>query len=148
MLLGFPYGEKRLELELEGVEVLEAQEMPVVERVEEELMESLERPISSPSFGKLVKDSRNVLLIVPDNTRAFPARQVIPSLLRKIERENPRAEVRILVATGLHVEVSRRELEEILGKDVVENYEVINHRASDESQILKLGRRTSYGTPI
>ena len=42
MLLGFPYGEKRLELELEGVEVLEAREMPVVERVEEELMESLE----------------------------------------------------------------------------------------------------------
>ena len=148
MLLEFPYGERRLELELEEVEVLEAREMPVVERVEEKLMESLERPISSLSLRKLVKDSRNVLLIVPDNTRAFPARHVIPTLLKKIERENPRAEVRILVATGLHVEVSRRELEEILGKDVVDNYEVINHRASDESQILKLGKRTSYGTPI
>lgn len=148
MLLKFPYGEKRLELELEGVEVLEAQEVPVVERVEDELERSLERPISSSSFGKLIKGSRSVLLIVPDNTRAFPARQVIPILLRKIERENPRAEIRILVATGLHVEVSRRELEEILGRDVVENYDVINHRASDEDQILKLERWTSYGTPI
>ncbi|RLG06329.1 MAG: nickel-dependent lactate racemase [Thaumarchaeota archaeon] len=148
MLIRFPYGEKWLELELEKVEVLESKEMPVVPSIEKELFNALEKPISAPVFEKLLRDSKRILLIVPDNTRAFPAKEVIPRLLERIEQANPIAEVRLLVATGLHVEVDREELRRMLGSEVVENYEIINHNASNEDQIIETDRRTSYGTPI
>ena len=148
MLIRFPYGERWLELELEKVEVLESKEMPVVPSIEKELSNALEKPISAPVFEKLLKDSRRILLIVPDNTRAFPAKEVIPRLLERVEQVNPIAEVRLLVATGLHVEVDREELRRMLGSEVVENYEIINHNASNEDQIIEIDRRTSYGTPI
>ena len=148
MFIRFPYGEKWLELELEKVKVLESKEMPVVPSIEKELSNALEKPISAPVFEKLLRDSRRILLIVPDNTRAFPAKEIIPRLLERIEQANPIAEVRLLVATGLHVEVDREELRRMLGSEVVENYEIINHNASNEDQIIETDRRTSYGTPI
>lgn len=148
MFIRFPYGEKWLELELEKVEVLESKEMPVVPSIEKELSNALEKPISAPVFEKLLRDSRRILLIVPDNTRAFPAKEVIPRLLERIEQANPIAEVKLLVATGLHVEVDREELRRMLGSEVVESYEIINHNASNEDQIIETDRRTSYGTPI
>ena len=148
MFIRFPYGEKWLELELEKVEVLESKEMPVVPSIEKGLSNALEKPISAPVFEKLLRDSRRILLIVPDNTRAFPAKEVIPRLLERIEQANPIAEVKLLVATGLHVEVDREELRRMLGSEVVESYEIINHNASNEDQIIETDRRTSYGTPI
>jgi len=148
MLLRLPYGEGVIELEVEGAEVLEARGMPAVRSVGRELERSLDDPISSPSLGAVLSGSRKALLIVPDNTRAFPARSIIPPLLEKMERANPGIEVRILVATGLHVEVAEEELRRILGREVVENYEVVNHRASDEDQIARTGGRTRFGTPI
>ena len=148
MLLKLPYGEKVIELEVERAEVLKAREVPAVESVREELGRSLDNPISSPDLGRVLKDSRKVLLVVPDNTRAFPARSIIPPLLENMESANPGLEVRILVATGLHEEVAEDELKQILGREVVENYEVINHKASDESRIARIDKRTSFGTPI
>ena len=68
MLLKLPYGEKIIELEVERAEVLKARKMPAVESVREELERSLDNPISSPDLGSTLKDSRKVLLVVPDNT--------------------------------------------------------------------------------
>jgi nickel-dependent lactate racemase len=36
----------------------------------------------------------------------------------------------------------------MFGKDVLEKYDIVNHRASDDEQVVKLDARTSYGTPI
>ena len=117
-------------------------------QIDKEISDALEKPIFAPAFEKLLRNSRKILLIVPDNTRAFPAREIIPRLLEKIEKINSIAEVKLLVATRLHVEVSKDELRKLLGSEVVENYEVVNHDASDSDQIMETGRRTSYGTPI
>ena len=148
MRVELPYGEGALEIELEGCRILRSREMPALASVEGELERVLRYPISSPSLGDLLKGAGRILLIVPDNTRAFPSRRIIPHLLNYVERANSMAEVRILVATGLHREVGRDELRRMLGEDVLEKYEVINHRASDDEQVVKLDAKTSYGTPI
>lgn len=148
MLIELPYGRRQISFEVDEVEVVETRKMPIIKLVDQELNGKLETPISSPSLRKLSENSRKILLIVPDNTRAFPSREIMPNLIKYIEEANPQAEIRILVATGLHVEVSKQELGEMLGKEIVENYEVVNHDAMDENQVLKLEKRTSYGTPI
>lgn len=148
MLITLPYGKQRITLEIEDAEVFEAKEMSVIDSLEQKLVENLEKPISGPSLRKLLERVRKILLLIPDNTRAFPSREMVPALINYIERVNPEAEIRILVATGLHLKVKRGELTEMLGKEVVESYEVINHDASDDSQLLKLDKETSCGTPI
>jgi len=148
MRVELPYGETRLLVELERAKILESQETPVIKDVERELLKKLENPILSPRFDKMLRDSKRILLIIPDNTRAFPSKLIIPILLEKIREANPKAETRILVATGLHAKVSYQELQKILGKEILEEYEVVNHRASDESWISKRDKWTSYGTPL
>ena len=148
MLVTLPYGRKQIHLEIENAEILEARKMPVIDTIEQELVKGLEKPVESPSLRKLSEKARRILLIIPDNTRAFPSREIIPILVNYIGKANPRAEIRILVATGLHLQVKRSELVEMLGEEIVENYEVINHDASDGEMLLKLDKETSYGTPI
>lgn len=143
-----PYGENMLELEIERCEVLRSKRMPAVRSIEEELERALRNPISSTSLEKFLRKASHISLVVPDNTRAFPSRLLIPKVLEAVERANPMAEIRVLVATGLHKEVEKDELMSILGREVLEKYEVINHRSSDDEQIMKLDARTSYGTPI
>ena len=148
MEVKLPYGERGLEIMLERCRILRSREMPALASVEGELERALREPISSPSLGDLLKGVGRVLLAVPDNTRAFPSRRLIPRVLDHVERVNPMAEVQVLVATGLHREVERDELERMFGKDVLEKYDIVNHRASDDEQVVKLDARTSYGTPI
>ncbi|MEM2593130.1 MAG: nickel-dependent lactate racemase [Thermofilaceae archaeon] len=148
MRIKLPYGEDVLELEIEDCEILKSKSMPTIMCVEEELESALMNPISSSSLERLLREARRILLITPDNTRAFPSRLLIPSILEAMEKANPMAEVRVLVATGLHKEVEKSELMSMLGREVLEEYEVINHRSSDDEQIAKLDARTSYGTPI
>jgi len=148
MEVKLPYGERGLEIMLERCRILRSREMPALASVEGELERALREPISSPSLGDLLKGAGRVLLAVPDNTRAFPSRRLIPRVLDHVERANPMAEVQVLVATGLHREVERDELERMFGKDVLEKYDIVNHRASDDEQVVKLDARTSYGTPI
>lgn len=143
-----PYGKGFLELDIKNCEVLESREAPAIDSIEGELKKALNNPISSPSLDRLLEHNRRVLLIVPDNTRAFPSRNVIPRILAIVEKISPEAEIRILVATGLHRAVEERELREMLGGEVLERYEVINHEASSDEQVVRLNKRTSYGTPI
>jgi nickel-dependent lactate racemase len=148
MRVKLPYGERGLEIKLERCRILRSMEMPALASVESELERALRKPISSISLGDLLKGASRVLLVVPDNTRALPSRRLIPRVLDHVERANPMAEVQVLVATGLHREVERDELERMFGKDVLEKYDIVNHRASDDEQVVKLDARTSYGTPI
>jgi nickel-dependent lactate racemase len=148
MRVKLPYGERGLEIKLERCRILRSMEMPALASVESELERALRKPISSTSLGDLLKGASRVLLVVPDNTRALPSRRLIPRVLDHVERANPMAEVQVLVATGLHREVERDELERMFGKDVLEKYDIVNHRASDDEQVVKLDARTSYGTPI
>lgn len=148
MLINLPYGRKSIKLEVEGVEVLSSKEATAVRSIDQELIKKLENPISAPNLRKLSEKAGKILLIIPDNTRAFPSRDIVPALIDYIDRASRRADIRILIATGLHMKVRKEELIEMLGKEIVENYEVINHDASDDDQILKLDKKTSYKTPI
>ncbi|RLE70968.1 MAG: nickel-dependent lactate racemase [Thermoprotei archaeon] len=148
--ISIPYGLGRLEVELpdERVEVLRSRHMPVVKDLEHEVLTRLENPISSPPLSRMVSEVSKMLIIVPDNTRACPTKEILPPLLKCTEKANPRVDIEILIATGLHKPVTGEELVELLGREVIESYFVENHKASEEERLTKLPKRTSFNTPI
>ena len=143
MKLKLPYGEKFLEVELpEDTAILRSAEAPAVKNVVEKISGKLK------SYRGFVNQSRRILILIPDNTRAFPTRIVLPATLNFIEEFNPEARIRILIATGLHKPVSRDEVKKLVGEEIFHSYEIANHSAFDGDQIFRSGEKTSFGTPI
>jgi len=148
MEVQIPYGEAKLTLQIEDAEILASRKVESLQDLRLEVMRSLDYPIEAPPLRKLVERSEKVLLIVPDHTRAFPSKQILPIVLEYIMKANSDVSLKILVATGLHVPLTDDQLCEMLGREIVEKYEVASHDAADDDRIKDLGKRTSYGTPV
>jgi nickel-dependent lactate racemase len=82
--------------------------------------------------------------MVTDNTRPCPDDRLLPPILAELEAKIPRENITIMVAVGLHPPLDKQELVKKLGRDIVENYNVINH---DVNQCVYIGT-TSRGTPV
>lgn len=108
------------------------------------LVEALRSPMHCPPLSDCVSKNDKVVVIVTDNTRACPDDRLVPPILAELEQKLPKENITILVALGLHYPLSKEELTEKLGGDIVANYQVINH---DIKQTLNIGT-TSRGTPV
>ncbi|MFC2017508.1 nickel-dependent lactate racemase, partial [Chloroflexota bacterium] len=84
------------------------------------------------------------VVIVTDNTRPCPDDRLLPPILAELEEKLPRGNITIIVGLGLHPPLDKQALVEKLGRDIVENYNVMNH---DVNQIVNIGT-TSRGTPV
>ena len=144
MKVGFLYGEEQVELELPDrnlIGVLKTSRPSASADVEYEVLRSLENPVTP-----FMKKGSKALLIVTDYTRATPLSRILPPLIRKLKGEGFR-EFTVLVANGLHAPASQKQLEELLGGEVFEEAEVVNHDASKSDELTYLGE-TSWGTPL
>ena len=149
MLVRFPYGRGYLEANLpEDAQILYSREAPVISDIDGEVARSLENPIGSPPLKEFLKDSKNPLLIIPDKTRAFPSRTILPTVVRYVRENSRDSNLRILVATGFHEPVSEREIREMVGEEIAGSIPIVNHVAVEADQIEYLGEKTSHGTPI
>ncbi len=117
---------------------------------------TLRNPVGSPPLHKLVKNrSWKICVVTSDRTRPMPSRVTLPRLLEEIKLAGvPNDNVTILIATGLHEPDSPEELKERLGEEIVEQYQIINHRAEDSSrtfiwELCQLGHPyTLIGLPL
>lgn len=116
---------------------------------EEELIEdAFLHPIDSDPLHRRVRKGGKVLVLVDDHTRSTPVRKILPRLIRELEAGGIKKDgVTILVALGTHRPMTREELAQKLGKDIVEHYPVVNHNYGDQSQLSFFGE-TEAGTPI
>ncbi len=103
------------ERETRGVLVSSLHQMKSEGREEEAVRDSLDHPIGAPLLENWVKGRKKILIITSDHTRPVPSRVITPQLLDRIRRGSPEAEIRILIATGVHRETTERELEEKFG---------------------------------
>jgi len=107
---------------------------------------ALKAPIESPPLASLGGKESRVAIAVCDVTRPMPSHIVLPEILQQL-KDVPKENVTILVATGTHRPSSRNELERMLGSGVLEEFTVVNHVATAEDELDRLGR-SSDGTPI
>lgn len=148
MLLNLPYGEGFLQIDIpeERLDMAVSRPLEPLRELREGINKSLLKPIGSKPLRRLLGRSERVCVIVPDETRPCPTRQILPHLLNELETSRP-SELEILIGNGLHRGMSEQEMADFLGGDVVKGYNVTNHTAVDKRQLVDLEMKTSYGTP-
>jgi len=142
-----PYGEKYLEFKAPpGVRVLSPKgSRPITEPrtyATNEISTYLKE--NRPFFGGF--KGKKVCVVVSDNTRYAFNDVILPILLKELEDVGiAREDITILVALGLHAPMSRDDLTENMGQDIVTSFRIENHHANGD--LVSLGS-TTRGTPL
>ncbi len=148
----FEYGDTELSLEIERGNILgsiEAREIPPLEDLEGILRGLLERPIGTPPLSEIVKGTDRVVILAGDMTRLWVGTaRFLPVLLDELLSLGlERSQIAILLGTGDHRPHTDDEKRLIVGDEIFEHFEVVDHRAREKGDLVSLGE-TSRGTPI
>lgn len=147
-----PYGHITLPLEIEEKHLKavlvpqgETTSSPTIEEQAEIVLQALDRPICSPRLQDLAVGKQRVLIITSDHTRPMPSRITMPILLSFIRKASPNADIRILLATGMHRPTTAEEMAEKFGPEIMQNETILNHIASKDEEMVFKGILPSGG---
>jgi nickel-dependent lactate racemase len=93
-----------------------------------------------------VQPEHRIAIIISDITRPTPNERIVPWLLEELAFV-PRSRFVILNGTGSHRANTHEELVQMLGEEIVETVEIINHDAFSHEALTYRGRTTS-GVPV
>ncbi len=107
---------------------------------------ALQNLIGISNFDTLIHNKKNVIIISDDKSRPTPANLLIPPLLDYLNtfRISDR-QIRVVVGRGLHPSLTRSELNEKFGHEVLDRVQVLDH---DPTQNLTYLGETSFGTKV
>lgn len=146
-----PYGSNGLSFMIDEKNLIKIAKVDEQEKVADEIFEikkAIENPIESKSLVEIAKGKKNAVIVVDDKTRPTPSYKIVPLIINKLHEGGIRdANIKIVVANGMHSATEVQEMVRLLGQDIVNNYEVINHDAFDKSQMVYFGDSKS-GNPI
>lgn len=120
----------------------------IIQKPTEKIIEdSINNPVGL-SLKDLLKGSEKVLILVDDYTRTTPVEIILPILIDeirqcKIVKEN----IKIMIASGTHRIMKYEEKLNKYGKEIVSNFNVIDHLWFEHSELVSLGS-TERGTEI
>jgi nickel-dependent lactate racemase len=142
------YGTDGLDVEFPDgrTSVIEPRYLPGLPDEEGALRNAVRNPVGNRPLRQLVTKDQTVAISVCDVTRPAPTKLMLPALLRELDHVPPE-HITVLIATGTHRANTPSEFIEMLGRDVVDRYEVVNHDAFEDSTLASAGE-TSDGVPI
>ena len=133
------YGKKGYKLKVPAnFDVIEPKFIKEVESAKEEISKALLSPINSKPLRSLLEGKNDIAISVCDITRAQPRKVVIETIVEHIKDLIPISNIKILIATGTHRANTKDELIEMLGKDIVETLNVINHVCDDKESLIEM----------
>ena len=121
--------------------VLSGRDVPAVPDAPRAIAEALAAPIGSPPLRELLAARRpeTVAVTISDATRPVPNRDFLPPLLGVLNDCGiDDGQVVILIGTGMHRESTPAERVGLLGEEILERVEVIDHRADDPSTLAPI----------
>jgi nickel-dependent lactate racemase len=108
----------------------------------------IENPIESPRLAELAQSSKHVLILVDDNTRTTPVKEILPLLVAELEKGGISTDhIELLVALGTHRPMSPAEQEKKFGRDICRVFPIHMHRWNNPAELQNLGQ-TDQGTVI
>jgi len=110
------------------------------------VLKALREPIGAPPLASMVKADDKVVIVISDITRPTPNHKLVPWVLEEISHV-PRENVTIINGLGSHRANTRDELIQMLGQDIVDTINVINHDAFDDAKLVHVGRN-KYGSEV
>lgn len=109
---------------------------------QELIFNRINNPIGCPRLSDYARHKRNVLIVVDDNTRLTPLRMILPVVLKQLRKAGiNNRRIRILIASGTHRAMTRKEILFKLGKGVVSRIKVDNHAWNRGSSLVEIGAR-------
>jgi nickel-dependent lactate racemase len=147
-MIRIPYGKSFIEYEEEDAPVLTSRigELKAAGSGAEIVRAAMEAPIDSPRLRELARGKKDCVIIVSDHTRPVPSRDILPAMLEELREGSPDIAVTLLVATGFHRPTSTKELEDKLGREIMESCRVVVHDCRDASSNVEIGTLPS-GAP-
>lgn len=113
-----------------------------------EMARALQRPIGSIPLGELARKAKTACVVICDVTRPAPNTLILPHVFQTLEESGiKRKDITVLVATGLHRPSTPEEREAMVGKDILREYRIVDHRARIPDEQEYLGE-TSRKTPV
>ena len=116
--------------------------------VETMTRQALQNPTQSQSLMDRLSPSDTVAIIIEDQTRSSPKKEVLMSLLGILaEAGVPDSHISIIIALGTHRQLTADEIADVYGKETANRYTIINHDcyALDLVPIGKLQSGTQVG---
>jgi nickel-dependent lactate racemase len=148
--IALPYGDDLLQLELPSdnlLAVLEPNEAGPHPEVATQIREAMKKPIGTPPFATLMDGVENLLILVDDVTRPTPVDEILPVFLTELGVQPGKIKVTILIALGTHRPMTPQEIENKVGRDILDTYPVLNHEWDNKAALVDL-RPTRNGTPV
>jgi nickel-dependent lactate racemase len=113
------------------------------------ILEALINPIGSQRLGALVKPSETVCIVISDITRAWQRLDIyLPYITKELNEAGIKdADITLLCATGSHRPQTKEEHRALIGENLANRFEVIDHDCKDKENLIYIGT-TSFGTPV
>ena len=150
MNIVLPYGKDQVSVSFDRKRlafILDLNEAPGVTNLKAEVEKALQNPIGTSGLGHLVKANDSVVILVDDNTRLTPVKEIIPYVLNELlEVGVSEKKITILVATGTHRSMTDLELHEKLGSNVCDRFKIEQHNYKDKKHLKKVGEIN--GVPV
>ncbi|MBN2584520.1 MAG: nickel-dependent lactate racemase [Planctomycetes bacterium] len=138
------YGRTPLVVRLpDSAQVLRGPGASPLARPEEEVLRALSQPIGGPPLAKLIRARRpqTVAITVSDITRPVPNRLLLLPMLDVLNRHGiDDSQVVVVVGTGMHRESTPEELDIIVGREILDRVEVIDHLPRDAASLVEVSR--------
>ena len=135
-----PYGEHPLKLRLPAsVPILETKSLRALPNPVQAVYDALADPIESRPLLEIARGRKNACVVISDFTRPVPNKVILPPLLKTLEASGiSKDHITILIATGMHRPNLGEELVYLVGKDIAENYPIVNHYCREPESYRKI----------
>lgn len=108
---------------------------------EQELEDRINAPVGTVSLEEMARGKRSACIVIDDISRPTPGDFILPVILKKLVKSGiPAGEIRILCALGAHRPMTRFDMEKKVGRQVLENFQVINHNPFS-GDLVSLGEK-------
>ena len=134
-------GEGTLNLRLpESVPILEMKALNALSDPQGAVYKALLDPIESPPLEEVARERKNACVVISDITRPVPNKTILPPILRILEDSGiSREKIMLLIATGMHRPNLGKELEFMVGREIMDTYTIVNHYCRKTEEYRKIG---------
>ena len=135
-------GKNTISLELpDTVQLIDNKPAEPLTDPESAVRDALLHPIGTPPLKKIAQGRKNACIVISDITRPVPNKIILPPLLQALAESGIGAEnITILIATGMHRPNLGGELESMVGKEIMDNYTIVNHYCQKADEYREITR--------
>lgn len=134
------YGEETVDLRVpQSATLLEMKPLMGLDDPEGAVYSALADPIESLPLTEIAMGRKNACVVISDFTRPVPNKIILPPLLKSLEQSGlKREQITILIATGMHRPNLGDELEYLVGREIIDNYHIVNHYCRKPEEYRKI----------